>query len=89
MTATTTDAKTIRDAILESQTAVDTAVQRRNCLLTDARNNGVPLRTLASLVGVTASTVMRWTDNGEKQRQSDHYLDFPASSAGELPGSER
>lgn len=77
--------QTIREAILEAHSTIETATQRRNVLLAVARQNGVPLRTLGSLVGATASTIMRWTDNGEPAQSDTDFLDWPVSHAGELP----
>lgn len=80
--------KTIGQAILEAHEAMETAEQRRNVLLTIARQNGVTLRTLGMLLGVAPSTVMRWTDDGETGQPDSDFLDWPISHAGCLPGDQ-
>jgi len=67
---------TMADAIVRAHEAVAEAERRRGAMLDQARRNGVPLRRLAGLLGVTASTVQRWA-GGPLGKGADGFLDQP------------
>jgi transposase len=67
---------TMADAIVHAHEAVAEAERRRAVMLDQARRNGVPLRRLADLLGVTASTIQRWA-GGPVGKGADGFLDQP------------
>jgi DNA-binding transcriptional regulator YiaG len=67
---------TMADAIVHAHKMVAEAERRRGVLLDQARRNGVPLRTLADMLGVSASTVQRWA-GGAVGKEGPAFLDAP------------
>jgi hypothetical protein len=65
---------TVREKLLALHKAVGDAELDRAVYLTELRNDGYSLRQLGSVLGVTASTVMRWApldDDGPKPSLDD------------------
>lgn len=66
-------------ALIAAHRAVGFAEAERGAVLTAARHNGLSLRTIANVIGVAPSTVMRWTDDGEDNApDQEALLDEPA-----------
>ena len=51
---------TAREQLLAVHAAVEEALQRRTELIVELRNEGYSLRQIGSVLGASASTVMRW-----------------------------
>lgn len=71
-----TEKKTLRQAILDANNAVEKATKERNELLKTALEKNVSLRPLAKMLGVATNTVAKWAEKDTASGKTpDEILD--------------